>query len=124
MRDELIPDLILISHDHDHVATGHHRINHMSRTDESDLDFAREHGLRRLGGDDENRFHLDVVLAEKPLLLRDPNGRHIRIDGAVGKKRSGHRFCGCAQPATPSQYRQNHCDTNSRVRHTGSPSRR
>src|SRR5688500_11473742 len=113
MGDELVPDLVLITHDHDHVAAGHYGVDDMSWTDKSDLNFAGEHRLRRLGGNDENRLYLDIVLAEEPFLLGDPSGRHIGIDRAVSKDRFRRRVCGLGETSAQVKNGQNYSNTNS-----------
>jgi len=99
MGDQLIPDLVLIAHNHHHVATGRNRVDDVRRPDESDLNFSGKHGLRRLRGNDENRLYIHIVLAEKALLLGDPRRRHVGVDRSVGKQRFRHRLRGPGQPS-------------------------
>jgi len=48
----------LLPHDHDHDAAGNRGVDDVSRTDESELDFAHEQCLRHLRGNHQDRLNL------------------------------------------------------------------
>ena len=57
----------------------------MGRADETDVNLTGEHRLRGPASDNEHRFDLDAVFAEKALFARHPGCRHVGIDRALGE---------------------------------------
>src|SRR6266545_3051492 len=81
----------------------------MSRAEQAELNIAREHRLHSAPGDNVDQLRIEIVFAEDPLLLGDPERHRIAPDGAVGEHEFRRRFSGitCSYDQAPREnYRQ------------------
>src|SRR6266545_7017021 len=70
----------------------------MSRAEQAELNIAREHRLHSAPGDNVDQLRIEIVFAEDPLLLGDPERHRIAPDGAVGEHEFRRRFSGATPP--------------------------
>src|SRR6266545_1278860 len=81
----------------------------MSSAEQAELNIAREHRLHSAPGDNVDQLRIEIVFAEDPLLLGDPERHRIAPDGAVGGHEFRRRFSGmtCSYDQAPREnYRQ------------------